>query len=814
MTFKASLLVSADGKQAQSELKKVEGALDKAGRSAERMGRKGKAAAGQTDRIGRASRGAASAAGTLAGAQDRAAASALRLEGANRRATAQVGNLTAQFNDIGMMMMAGQNPLQLAIQQGTQITQVIGPMGATGAVKALGSAFLSLLSPINLITLGSIAAGAAMVNWLTDAGEEAKSFADTVEELGGAVDAYREIVDQAGDSTASLAERFGSGAGAAREYLLALAEVKRREALIGAVDVGKALTGGLGSYRQGFQVNNIADQFGLTVGGIAGARRKAARQLVGAVIVAYEQLDAATKGSLEEQIAAWERTYDAVRAASEAVDGVSRAENERLSLIAQQILRLRELQAADEAAARTAQNAWAEYIASRQRGAEFLARAQAREREVQARIYRQYVQTRAEAAAQTRSAEDLLDKLERQNALQEAILRHGEGSAEVARLRAEAEGRVFEEMLAGMDVSEAMKDELRQAFEHGQALANLDIAGGIQSASQSAQELADWLGIGLETATRLVAMGPQGVPGAGEVGGGRGGDPRQFGGSFADWQNRDAIQFLDNWRPARGGGLGGASGRDSVAEARRAYEQLRASVDQTYAAELRLKTAEKDLAAAIRLGIIEKEDAELVLIRLRERLDETHSAATEFGNSFKADFIDALAGARDLGDVFDTLAQKIKRAALEALLFNEGMFAIQGGGKGLLGGLFGALTVTSVGTFHEGGVAGSPTTTRSVAASLFAGAQRFHYGGLVGLRHDEVPAILQRGERVLSRREVAAGAGVTTLRVVLDDRLIGEIVDTSVAKSAQVSVQLVQAGAEDMRAGFGAMAADSGRRGV
>ena len=35
----------------------------------------------------------------------------------------------------------------------------------------------------------------------------------------------------------------------------------------------------------------------------------------------------------------------------------------------------------------------------------------------------------------------------------------------------------------------------------------------------------------------------------------------------------------------------------------------------------------------------------------------------------------------------------------------------------------------------------------------FASARRMHSGGIAGLRHDEVPAILQRGERVLSRRE-------------------------------------------------------------
>ncbi len=42
----------------------------------------------------------------------------------------------------------------------------------------------------------------------------------------------------------------------------------------------------------------------------------------------------------------------------------------------------------------------------------------------------------------------------------------------------------------------------------------------------------------------------------------------------------------------------------------------------------------------------------------------------------------------------------------------------------------------------------------------FAGASRMHAGGMGGPRHDEVPAILQRGERVLSRRETPSyGAG-------------------------------------------------------
>ncbi|TGD61985.1 phage tail tape measure protein [Tabrizicola sp. WMC-M-20] len=71
-----------------------------------------------------------------------------------------------------------------------------------------------------------------------------------------------------------------------------------------------------------------------------------------------------------------------------------------------------------------------------------------------------------------------------------------------------------------------------------------------------------------------------------------------------------------------------------------------------------------------------------------------------------------------------------------------------------LGGIFAPVK-------HAGGMVGAPGPGRMVPALAFAGAPRMHSGGWAGLRPDEVPAILQRGERVLSRREVAAGMGTT-----------------------------------------------------
>jgi len=66
---------------------------------------------------------------------------------------------------------------------------------------------------------------------------------------------------------------------------------------------------------------------------------------------------------------------------------------------------------------------------------------------------------------------------------------------------------------------------------------------------------------------------------------------------------------------------------------------------------------------------------------------------------------------------------------------------------GLLGDLFKGLK------FHEGGVVGVDGTPSWVPAGVFRNAPRFHDGAF--LSPDEVPAILQRGERVLNRQEAS-----------------------------------------------------------
>lgn len=58
------------------------------------------------------------------------------------------------------------------------------------------------------------------------------------------------------------------------------------------------------------------------------------------------------------------------------------------------------------------------------------------------------------------------------------------------------------------------------------------------------------------------------------------------------------------------------------------------------------------------------------------------------------------------------------------------------------------------GVAHTGGIAGLlGGTIRNVNPALFHGAPRYHTGGVAGLRPNEVPAILQKGEEVITRQD-------------------------------------------------------------
>lgn len=131
-----------------------------------------------------------------------------------------------------------------------------------------------------------------------------------------------------------------------------------------------------------------------------------------------------------------------------------------------------------------------------------------------------------------------------------------------------------------------------------------------------------------------------------------------------------------------------------------------------------------------------------------------------------------------------------------------------GGLGGGLGGLLGGL-------FHEGGVvgAGHPASGyRAVPAGTFKNARRYHGGGGKGLAGDEYPAILQRGERVLTASDNAkttALIGNLADKVSANGNVRGAERTRSGDRSYNQNITVVTPDANSFRKSNGQIMADS-----
>ncbi|MCB1380853.1 MAG: phage tail length tape measure family protein [Alphaproteobacteria bacterium] len=134
--------------------------------------------------------------------------------------------------------------------------------------------------------------------------------------------------------------------------------------------------------------------------------------------------------------------------------------------------------------------------------------------------------------------------------------------------------------------------------------------------------------------------------------------------------------------------------------------------------------------------------ADLVKEAISGAFSSAADAVAEFVRTGKVNFASLITSM--LADLARLAVQQAVLAPLAKLL--GGLLGGVSGGGGGIGNIL-------AGIFHEGGTVGGASASRSVPALAFAGASRLHGGGMIGLAPDEVPAILQRGERVLNRRE-------------------------------------------------------------
>ncbi|MGO7185287.1 phage tail length tape measure family protein [Rhizobium brockwellii] len=125
----------------------------------------------------------------------------------------QTANIAAQFQDIAVTSAMGMNPLQIALQQGTQLSSVLATMG-TGkqVIGGLAAAFTSLVSPVSLVTIGLIAGGAAAIQYFSSIATGGDQSAEKLKEQAQLIQ--------------DLATRWGDVIPALREYANELARAK------------------------------------------------------------------------------------------------------------------------------------------------------------------------------------------------------------------------------------------------------------------------------------------------------------------------------------------------------------------------------------------------------------------------------------------------------------------------------------------------------------------------------------------------------------------------------------------------------------
>lgn len=314
-----------------------------------------------------------------------------------------------------------------------------------------------------------------------------------------------------------------------------------------------------------------------------------------------------------------------------------------------------------------------------------------------------------------------------------------------------------------------MQDFIDAAYAAGDA-----IASGLPSADAMLGRLQSLAAAAWEYAGAL---------GASAVQGGRGGDPRTMGGRAKDWNDPENRLIVNPGRTtristsggrsrrsgggggsrSRSGGGGGRGGREqeplfSIAEEelqklQRSIEMLGKSKGEVAALTVKHKLLDEAKKRGIEITeeLAEKIDAEAAnvgkLATEYENARDKMAQMEKIQGEWKDSIIDAAMGGADAMDAF---TNSIKRAALEYLLFGEGMFAGAGGKKtggfgGLLGGIF-------AGMFDKGGRIPS---------------------GKVGIAGENGPELISGPAMVTSTKATAAamqgGGGQMDVRVYVDE---------------------------------------------
>lgn len=356
---------------------------------------------------------------------------------------------------------------------------------------------------------------------------------------------------------------------------------------------------------------------------------------------------------------------------------------------------------------------------------------------------------------------------------------------------------LIDNMVSAEDQARRMADMLNQGKDAAEGIAAVDTSGGIAAGANEAARLAQNLGISLDLARRIAGFGPQGAAPQG----GRGGDPRNMGGSALDWQNREGTEFLANWKaPKTGGGKRGGGGKSSgKSKARPLFENAEASIislerqidmigkSKSEIAGLTAKYKLLDEAKKRGLDLDAKQagtgqtlaetiDAQAASMeRLTEQYERGQASQAQFESGVD-EISDALAGAivdgedwrESMANIFKGLARDILQSGIKQSILSV-FKAPKAGGGGFLSNLFGGGGLGGLLSFDGGGFTG-------------AGARS---GGIDG--KGGFPAMLHPNETVVDHTKSGGGGGGTSaVRIELGEGLIGSVLQAAGNQAVQI----------------------------
>ncbi len=159
----------------------------------------------------------------------------------NAQTTQQGIMVGHQLSDVLITSQMGfQSVGMIALQQGSQLAAQMNSLKAAGGgvFRTLLSGFTSLINPLSLITIGAVAAGAAIAKWFFAAGEETKSFSDALSDANSRISDLRTATDAlAGNNLRQLRREYGEVNAELDAHLERLRKVAELEAGMANADM-------------------------------------------------------------------------------------------------------------------------------------------------------------------------------------------------------------------------------------------------------------------------------------------------------------------------------------------------------------------------------------------------------------------------------------------------------------------------------------------------------------------------------------------------------------------------------------------------